>query len=397
MTLTYRDKARLPDIAEEVIKRMGGYPQDESDLPWEKSGLCKIVDISTTTKNVTHYDLGEEPSPAKRASDIRQAPVFFFGGLFHDYIRVLGNVIDPFVRSNVIASNRLDSFHQSLVFCPKAPRDNRIRTAYRWNADKLFPFKHPQTIARGQKIDPATINDLRDFTDELWQHRFCDDKGRLLPSKEFNGFAFVTYSIGGRFAYLAENLLREKLRGALRETAQTTGSMSHTEENTAIQNYFNKCKIISIGHGLDWREAPEDIPTIPKLFLIGRDDKGVVYHQKFYDFMRAQNFGNPKKLDENSGIMRDISSQFHAPPGTYRVLILKNKILDRVSTSSSTVNLHGLPDYMRALNTYRKNPDVKSFIDELNNVLQIGQERSQLPNRPDRGEEGGKILGFGGL
>lgn len=381
---TYTSPEELETIADRVVGRIQNatYAPDEDDIPKPgSSGICKIVRIPAANSLRGYYGLNEEKNKTL-ATDVRQAPAFFFGGLTHDTFSNLGGVLAPFRRQSLIPLDRMDAFHKSLVFCPSDTREGRIKAAYRWNYNKLMPGTNK---ANEKKEDVAeTVKALESFAEQLWENRFLDEKTKkLLPSTQFNGFSFVTYSIGGRLAYMVENILREKLRTAINANAGVSDiKLSPEEENDAIQSYFSKCRTLSIGHGLDWQNIPENTPAIPKLFLIGQEDKGVVYHKDFYEFMKKQEFGDPNDLGIKSGILYDISAHFHSPAGSHQVLILKDGILRDVADIRSTPNLHGLPDYARALDKYRSTADVQYFIDALNAAIQPAQSKSSFVSGP---------------
>lgn len=365
----YSNKKDLPGIAEQVIEGIKAAYTDDGQL--SEGGICKIISAPPPDADKNYYHIGKEHDPEKSALDIRHAPIFFFGGLFNDSIPWLGPL--PARLHNLVDPGRRESFNKALFFCPQSSRPDRIRAAYKWNADKDFPIIRttPPKSDFTEELGPALANDLENFTNELWKNRFCDDKGRLLPSNQFNGFSFITYSIGGRLAFMVENMLRVKLRQTLRDRSSETAHMSYAEESRVIQSYFDKCKIISIGHAVDWREAPIRKPSIPKLFLIGREDEGVIPHKAFYDLMQEQDFGG------KPAVSCDISDKFHAPPGSHTVIILDDGILESVKTQRSTSNMHGLGDYMTAVEKFKSDPNLKLFIDTLNAALTPQQEISR--------------------
>ncbi len=294
----------------------------------------------------------------KEADAVRNASVFYLGGLLHDGPDFIEKAIGRL--SSVISPAHREAMPSKfLAFSPYTDPDainksrmDRIAAGYSWNANKLFPVD--KSANNSIKVDSRGLEkDLGTFADKLFTYRFCDDKGRLLTSDQFKGFSFVTFSIGGRLAFMVENLLRQRLDEALSKQHLSASLFDAGDKQDLIQKYFNKCKCICIGHAVDWEGMPEHLAQMPKLFLIGRDDAGVRYRESFWQEMHVQ-----KGLDDWPARKLDVSAKFHAPAVSQQVIVLADGVLTGQKVSQSTSqkkreDSHGIDKYTDALLKYR--------------------------------------------
>jgi len=313
--------------------------------------LCRASTISVQRKPRT---IVTEETSYKANQKFAEAPVFFLGGLDHDDFNLLGTAISHL--GKLIPIEHQHRFGSSLaIFCPQSSRFDRVDEAYDWNEHKIFPSK-----SDGGKLDSLTP-DMQEFADRLWKNRFLNTKGKLRPAANFQGFSFITYSIGGRLAFIVENLLRIKLREAIR--ARNEGDISLQAENELIQKYFDKCKNFCIGHAVDWEDMPRGQPGIPKVFLMGKDDNGPIPRESFWNFMHDRTIEGPAESI-------DISDQFNAPLGRDRLVILNNNLLHQAASENSTPNSHGIGDYARALIAPENAcPAIKEFVAAINTAI----------------------------
>lgn len=164
-------------------------------------------------------------------------------------------------------------------FNPAYDWHTRLIDAYQWNSRKTY-------------ISP----EMKDAAEQIWQNKFLDDHGNLIPLNEFNGFCFLTYSFGARMSFMIENELRERLLKKL------------IDDTKSVQEYFDKIKRVSIASAVDVGEIHEhfrldtgltDIPTIETLHIISQKDRGIAYWDKFYKcFMRPTKQHYNRWVDE---------------------------------------------------------------------------------------------------
>lgn len=205
------------------------------------------------------------------------------------------------------------------LFAPSASKPERLADALSYNNDKLY-----------------VSNEMQKHADELWERKFLDSQGELIPASEISPLTFYNYSIGNRMARMVENALYDKL--------SSTGA-----DDVEIGHYFNKLTHIGFAYAVDYQDMP-DRARIPSINVFSHKDLGVMIPTELYQdviLKDAQHIANRNESCFKSYIMPEIAGTNQS----HQQLVMLDDTLQS-ATYKGRVNqqYHGLFPYVDSVN-----------------------------------------------
>lgn len=321
-------------------------------------------------------ELEEAETDEARIEALRNAKVLCFGGITHEDKAIAAVAASYYALRNAFEHPPEEALTENIkpifpsediaaypvmIFNPGLGQELRVAQAYDFNRNVYYTSNEADIIAY-----------------KIYDAKFKDKNGALLPPDQMNDFTMFTYSMGARVSLMVERKLEELL-------VRVDGKDSAT-----VQQYFDHIKRVSIGSSVDVHHLDPYSPRIKTMHVVGQSDRGMAYWDEFCKrFIDSSSAATPEGYgtfaEGQKHKLIDLGSVFKKGKDHELLLLTADAVPTRRGAVINSHN-HGLSEYIIALrDTVALNPEHRQkMLAMLNAEPARGTEQAADAQAPER-------------